>query len=175
MFFQGGGIMSKLTPIILSMVFMIGGMALASKFISKTGLDKKEEIVKRFGAAMSKQDDVLNQVLGRKANAPAQDPMKQFASMSKMNSTEGVPDAASLLAGGTSTVEETPQKPNSPKGPVTVINYMGEKNGKKKTWGTQVMKLPPGAEATFVDGRLQIFYPHGKPKPNSKPKAKQGS
>jgi hypothetical protein len=58
----------------------------------------------------------------------------------------------------TKVAEEEPQKPS------TVIRYNESEEGSGKKSPTSVLELPPGACAIVIDGKLQIYYPHGKPK-----------
>jgi hypothetical protein len=54
-------------------------------------------------------------------------------------------------------VKTTLAKPK-PSRPMTVIHYRGVSADAEDT---DVRQLPPGANATIIDGRLQIYYPSG--------------
>jgi prepilin-type processing-associated H-X9-DG protein len=49
------------------------------------------------------------------------------------------------------------QAPAPPPKPMVAITYDSDR-------GTSAEEVPPGANATFVDGHLQVYYPNGKPK-----------
>jgi hypothetical protein len=56
-----------------------------------------------------------------------------------------------------------PSQPKSaPAQPAMVIYRTGPDASRGKPAGIAVMRLPPGANATFVDGRLQLYYSVGK-------------
>ena len=155
--------MSKIAPLVLTLVFMIGGMVMAGKFISQKGPSCKGQIIKQYSAAMAKQDDAIREIMGQKGPAPR---VLGAPRAPGMNASASALNVESLLAGGTPVSSENaqPEKPAAPAGPMTAICNVGEKKNQPKSADTQVKMLPPGAQATFVDGRLQIFYPHGKPK-----------
>jgi hypothetical protein len=58
----------------------------------------------------------------------------------------------------------TPDAPPEPPKCMTAICYNNTEGNDNQAGQSKVMKLPPGANAMFVDGKLQIYYPHGKPK-----------
>jgi hypothetical protein len=57
---------------------------------------------------------------------------------------------------------EKAAEPERPSGPTTVIRYNDVDSSLAKKPSASVTTLPPGASATIVDGRLQVFYPAGK-------------
>ena len=76
-----------------------------------------------------------------------------------LNLPTSIPGLLGLLSG----VSAGPSEPApTPPQPTTVI-YRTDPDGNRGKADTAVMQLPPGASATFVDGRLQVYYPSGKP------------
>jgi hypothetical protein len=49
---------------------------------------------------------------------------------------------------------------------MTAFLCSNEKGNQGESAGAKVVELPPGAQAIIVDGRLQVFYPSGKPRPH---------
>ena len=60
--------------------------------------------------------------------------------------------------------DTAPAEPAVPAGPVTVMCNTDVHGRSGKFTRTKIEQLPLGAQATFVDGRLQIFYPNRNPK-----------
>lgn len=86
-----------------------------------------------------------------------------------LNSLTAIPKLIGLLNAGGGVPDLAPPEqsaePERPAGPMTVIRYSEAVNAKRgKKASPSVTALPPGASATIVDGRLQIFYPSGKSK-----------
>jgi hypothetical protein len=66
-----------------------------------------------------------------------------------------------LVGGGDSFLfpAAKPKSKPAPSLPSTFIHYIGPDQQSGRSDGTEIMQLPPGANATIVDGRLQIYYP----------------
>jgi hypothetical protein len=85
------------------------------------------------------------------ADGQARDPQEP-------NLLTSIPGVLGLLSGtsaGASQPKPTPEQP-------TTVIYRTAPKGNRGKGGTAVMDLPPGASATFVDGRLQVYYPPDK-------------
>jgi hypothetical protein len=76
-----------------------------------------------------------------------------------------VPQLMKLIQGERGeALESTTTQPPRTTGRVTIIRYREADAKRTQKAGATVTKLPPEANATVVDGRVQIFYPAGKPK-----------
>lgn len=74
-----------------------------------------------------------------------------------------VPKLMNMLNGEhASASESAATQPARPSGHMTIIRYSETDAKRNKKDGATVTKLPSDANATMVDGRLQVFYPAGK-------------
>jgi hypothetical protein len=149
--------MFKMISVFFSVISVMGFL-LSMKFMTKMGIPNQAQILQQFSDAATKQDDVLKQITGQKTAVPNQKPMDANFNI------------AALLSGGTPAMalspvtSTTPTEVEKPDGPMTVIRYLSEEENRSESGGTEVFELPPGAQVTFVDGRMQVFYPTGKPR-----------
>ena len=133
--------MARLTALVGTLAALPGMVAMQRKAMEQAG------------AAAAHGEDVSS-LLG-KSFANGQAPDSQG-----LNLPTSIPGVLSLLTG----VSAGPSAPApTPAQPATVIYRTGPDGNRGKA-DTAVMKLPPGASATFVDGRLQVYYPSGKPR-----------
>jgi hypothetical protein len=79
-----------------------------------------------------------------------------------------LPKLMSLIGGGSEAESSTVQaKPEPPKC-MTAICYNDPDENEDQSGHSQMTKIPAGANAMIVDGKLQIYYPHGKSKQSHK-------
>jgi hypothetical protein len=147
--------MFKIVSMLLSVMAVVGTM-LSVKYVNKFRLPDQGQIIQQFANVTGKQDDALKLITGQKTPAPT------------LNASAGGFNIASILGGGVPTpdaaAQTAPKEPEEPAGPYTAIMYKNNgKDDQDDTADAEVRELPPGAQAVFVDGRLQIFYPNGKP------------
>ena len=151
--------MFKILSLMFSVMSMIG-IFVSVKYVSKAGAPAQAQILQQFSAASQKQDDAIRLITGQKG------PVSGVPGLPGANASVGGFNLASLMGGGTPVPSDhaAPAEPAVPDRPMTAICSSGAKDDQDESADTEVKELPPDTQAKFVDGRLQIFYPNGKPR-----------
>jgi hypothetical protein len=144
--------MFKMISMFISVAAIVA-VLLFVKGVSNIRLPDQGQILQQLGSVAGKENGVFRMINGQKGAVPGQ------------NATEGGFNIASLLNGGTS-APTAHTEPAAPEGSMTAFLCSNEKGNQGESAGAKVVELPPGAQAIIVDGRLQVFYPSGKPRPH---------
>jgi hypothetical protein len=120
--------------------------------------------INRMGSALEK-GGAANLLLDQKGGLPGLAEGKGL-DMPGLGIAAALPKMVELMGGAAADPNPPVAKPKpaAPSGPTTLIHYVGRDETQGKSEGTVITQLPPGAKTMVVDGRLQIYYPNGKPK-----------